>query len=48
MEELEAEMSRWRVQWHVDEMAETWTDEDSEATLRLLTRGFSSRFFLSL
>ena len=30
MEELEAEMSRWRVQWDVVGLAETWLDAESE------------------
>ena len=39
MEELEAEMSRWRVQWDVVGLAETWLDAESES--RMTVQGYS-------
>ena len=38
MEELEAEMSRWRVQWDVVGLAETWLNQESES--RMAVEGY--------
>ena len=39
LEELEAELSRWRVQWDVVGLAETWLDAESEG--RMAVEGYS-------